>query len=610
MIHSVLINVPVSSPLHPQANLPFLKGFLAQSGFSAHAFDTNSRFFRWILRDEAPDVWNRDEYISNPIALLSFYNRIEAILADRAREYRGLSITLRSLKMCQNRIRFDGVREALDDRSTNPFIEFYSEFIAEKIIPLDPGLVGISVTFQDQIVAAFTLASLVRKHMPDTKIVLGGQMITRCWDSLIAKETLNSFWDYLALWDGELPLLDLHIKLFEDPLHEMYNVIESGGNIERIERSTHAFDLNTLGAPDFSDLNFEEYLFPDMLIPLQTARGCYGTCEFCAIPSGSNRGFRMRSPGKIIDDILAVQAHTEERYGKKARHFKFMDDTSAPDTLIRLSEEIERRGIHVTWETFVRLEKQFEDIEVARQLFRGGCRKLMWGLETNDPDILKNMNKKISSASTTKVLRAIDQAGILNFVFVLIGFPGETQEQRERLADYIIANPSIHVLTLATFDVTKKSPIHEHFAVPNRYGLEMAPAEDFEVRLPYTVNGKNWKHEMVIEAQRLLVKIISKRTDIGFMSLFPDQVRGMLCDLYGNTWGKKFLSQFGEENIQAMLLTTEQYADRFANAEEIDLAGLPEPIKREHDRVSEDLKAIADAIRRRKMYETRRIDQV
>jgi hypothetical protein len=287
-----------------------------------------------------------------------------------------------------------------------------------------------------------------------------------------------------------------------------------------------------------------------------------------------------------------------------------MDDTSSPHTLIRLSEEIERRNMDVTWETFVRIEKQFEDIEVARQLFRGGCRKLMWGLETNDPDILKSMNKKISSASTTKVLRAMDEAGILNFVFVLIGFPGETREQREQLADYIINNSSIHVLTLATFDVTKKSPIHEHFSIPNQYGLETTSAEDFEVRLPYTINGVNWKHEMVLEAQRLLVKIISKRTDIGFMSLFPDQVRGILCDRYGNGWGRMFLSQFGAENIQAMLLTAEQYADRFVNAEEIDLAGLPEPIKREHARVSEDLEAIANAIRRRKLYEKRRMDQV
>jgi hypothetical protein len=220
------------------------------------------------------------------------------------------------------------------------------------------------------------------------------------------------------------------------------------------------------------------------------------------------------------------------------------------------------------------------------------------------------MNKKISAASTTKVLNAIHQVGILNFVFVLIGFPGETRQQREQLADYIIDNPSIHVLTLATFDVTKKSPIHEHFVIPNRYNLETVSADDFEVRLPYTINGNNWKQEMVIEAQRLLVKIISKRTDIGFMSLFPDQVRGTLCDLYGNGWGRKFLAQFGEENIRKMLLTAEKYAESIANAEEIDLAGLPEPIKREHDRVSEDLKAIADAVRRRKMYETRRIDQV
>ena len=124
------------------------------------------------------------------------------------------------------------------------------------------------------------------------------------------------------------------------------------------------------------------------------------------------------------------------------------------------------------------------------------------------------------------------------------------------------------------------------------------------------MNGKNWKKEVVSEAQRILMKIIKIRPDIGFMSLFPDQVRGILTDRHGNTWGRKFLSQFGEENIRSLLLATEKYIEAFENAEEIDLAGLPEPIKREHHRTVEDIQAIAQALGRRKRYENRRIDSI
>ena len=108
----------------------------------------------------------------------------------------------------------------------------------------------------------------------------------------------------------------------------------------------------------------------------------------------------------------------------------------------------------------------------------------------------------------------------------------------------------------------------------------------------------------------MLLKIITERTDIGFMSLFPDQVRGILCDKYGNSWGRSFLSDFGENNIKRLLLSTEKYIDSFKDFEEIDLSLLPEPIKREHARTREDVKAVAVAVKRRKEYETRRMDQV
>jgi radical SAM superfamily enzyme YgiQ (UPF0313 family) len=387
-------------------------------------------------------------------------------------------------------------------------------------------------------------------------------------------------------------------------------VIENGAGSRKIDRNSHAFDLNLLEHPDFTDLDYNEYLFPMMMIPLQTARGCYGSCEFCAIPAGSNSGFRERAVGKIIADILTIQQHTIEKYGKKATYFKLMDDTSSPGTLLRLAREIEAQKIGAQWETFVRLERAFEEKNMMEQLYRGGCRKLMWGLETNDPSILQRMSKKITPLSTSKILNASAKAGILNFVFILIGFPAETREQRDRLVKYIIENKDIHVLTIATFDLTKKSPIQNNFAFPNTYGLNCDKPNDFEVRLPYTVNNMNWKEMMVSEAHRMLINIIRERPDIGFMSLFPDQVRGILCNRYGNTWGREYLTEFGEDNIKRMLLATEEYIDGFGKSEGVDLSILPEPIKREHTRTREDIKSIAGAIKRRKQYEMRRIKQL
>ncbi len=609
MSKSIIINVPLSSPLHPQANLPYLKGFLGDKGFGVDVYDTNIRFFHWLLGDDVY-LFDGNECLDNPVSLLIKYNELEDCLSEKTSLYSNLNINLRTMMMGYDRKAFDDVAAAVNDETDNPFYRFFSEFIDSVLKPDSPLLICISITFQDQIIPAFTLASLIRHEMAGVKIVLGGQMITRCYDTLVKSKALEKLWDYLICWEGELPLVSLHERIINKADVHLTNIIENGNGTGMLDRDTCCLDFNDLSSPDFSDIPFGDYIFPEYLVPIQSARGCYGTCEFCAIPSGSNTGFRQRDPEKIIRDIKSIQALTLSKTGKKATCFKLMDDTSSPTTLLRMSELIEKEKLDVIWETFVRMEKPFTDPEFMAQLYRGGCRKLMWGLETNDPNILKKMNKKISAISTSEVLNTAHNAGILNFVFVMLGFPGENKEQRDRLAEYIIETKSIHALTMATFDVTKKSRIEENLTYPNAYGLTCKPATGFEVRLPYLVHGKNIKEESVAELHRILMKIIKKRPDIGFMTLFPDQVRSILSDRHGNTWGEKFLSHFGEQNIIDMLTVSSDYIDGYSSKKDIDLKRLPEPLVREHYRTREDIAAIASAIKRRRMYEDRRANSI
>lgn len=609
-LQTLLINVPVSTPLHPQANLPFLAGFLKQEGYRVQAIDANIGFFRWILDAEAAAACQDPALLENPVRMLECYAEVEAVLAEKAAAYRGLSLDLRGVQLAYDRIHFDQVLAALDDREANPFLPYFESLLDEHLAKAAPRIIGIGLAFQDHVIAAFTLARLVRQRLPEAKIVLGGQMITRCHDTLTADGSLDSFWDYLVLWDGELPLLDIHRKEIDGQDVSMRNVIAHGATMEVPMRAEYGFDLDSLANPDFSDIDFGAYLYPDAIVPLQTARGCYAECQFCAIPQGSNTGFRQRGVERLLDDIETVREQTRAATGQPATYFKFMDDTSSAKKLLRFAEAVEERGLPIQWETFTRLDKAFASREVMDQLYRGGCRKLMWGLETNDPDVLSSMDKRINPGNTTRILQLAADAGILNFVFVLVGFPGETRDARDRLADYIIEHDGIHVLTIATFDLTKHSPMQRNFYTPNPWGLDCEPAVGFEVRLPYTVNGRNWKDEQVAETHRVLHRIIDARPDIGFMSLFPDQVRGKLCHLNGNTWGRDFLERFGRENIRKMLTATEDYMRGYGDSENIVASLLPEPLRREHHRTKEDIAAISRAISSRRRYQDVRIKQL
>lgn len=605
---SILINTPVSSPLHPQANLPLLKEYLASKGYETKIIDSNILFFHWFLGENNFHLTMNEVY-KNPLKILSFYNEIERKLWEKSKAFKGLSVGMRYLDMKYDRTSFEFVIKSLEGRESNPFIDFYNNLIDEHLSGIGARICGIAITFQDQIISAFTLASLLRKRMPEIKIVMGGQMVTRCHDTMISDKEICKYFDYLALWDGEEPMLDILHKEIRGKDVKFINVIDVNNDAHNIDRLAKAPGPEDIPSPDFSDINFNGYFFPDMLVPIQTTRGCYGSCEFCAIPFGSNK-YRMRPAKKIIADITKVQEETRQRYGKKATLFKFMEDTSSPALLYEISKEIEKRGLDVKWETFARLEKAFTKNGFMEQLFKGGCRKIHWGLESNNPDVLKNMNKKTDAAYADAVLELSAKAGILNFCFVLIGFPGETKAVREQLVRYIIENENIHTITVTTFDLTRKAPMQQNFVKDNPYGLEMMPAEGFQVRLPYMINGENWKEKIVGDAHALMLAVIKERPDIGFMSLFPDQIRSLYCDKFTNKWGQVFLDKYGETNIRDMLLNTEKYIDAYRNKREIDPDFLPEPLRREHFRTKEDINLITSAVVARKKYEQRRVDQV
>ena len=123
MLDSVLVNTPVSSPLHPQANLPLLKAHLSANGFKTRIIDSNIRFFHWFLGEKGFGV-TMEEVYQNPLKILSVYDDPQKKIWTKNKAYKGLDVGLRNLNMNYDRVRFDPVIKSLEDLGANPFISF------------------------------------------------------------------------------------------------------------------------------------------------------------------------------------------------------------------------------------------------------------------------------------------------------------------------------------------------------------------------------------------------------------------------------------------------------------------------------------------------------
>jgi len=343
---------------------------------------------------------------------------------------------------------------------------FYSpiEGLVESLLATDPDVVGISIPSMGQFLAGLTVAFLLRKHSYTGHITVGGPHITMLREEIPHIRELFGLFDSAITFGGERPLLALVEALARGkPLDGVPNLIYSTGRDIRVTDWADPVPLSELPLPDFGGLDLSLYLVPDPVLPLITARGCYhGKCAFCNVGYGHPVGYEQLSAEKVVEQMLGLR----ERYG--VRHIFFADEAITPRNLREMSRLLEGEGAPVHWATCARMERSLTG-DLLAQMVRGGCRMLLYGLETGCERIAAAMHKGVTVAQMSRVLREGAEAGIWNHVFFFFGFPSETMAEAQETVDFLYAHGDhIHSAALGTFLLERYSPAHQH---PRDYGI-------------------------------------------------------------------------------------------------------------------------------------------
>ncbi|MBU7032159.1 MAG: radical SAM protein, partial [Theionarchaea archaeon] len=270
---------------------------------------------------------------------------------------------------------------------------------------------------------------------------------------------LFEYIDSIIFFDGETALASL-IERIEGgrDLSSVPNILYREGDHLRRSEVYHREDINELPPPSFDGFPLTDYFSPIVILPLQTARGCYWSrCTFCAIPYGEGPSFRSRDPDRVVEDMISLKSLY------CTQHFEFVDDAIPPQKLRHISRELISRDLDFRWAAEVRLEPQFS-AELLTQMHEGGCRILYFGLESANPRILALMDKGTDITTGQRVLSDSHEAGIWNHVYVFFGFPTETEEEAENTIQFIKKNnPVIDSVGFGQFLLYRHSKIHENY---------------------------------------------------------------------------------------------------------------------------------------------------
>lgn len=419
----------------PYAAGPYLQGFLKGAGFDCRWLDLNLLVGNaFASQISGTDVAAADSAGAEARDLLYFGR--QAQLEGAAQGFEG-SWTLR-----------EGYQPATLDMTSpenvrlhisNPY-PYEVQLRRALEVALDdqkPDFVGISVTLPHQLLPALQIASIVKTHAPEARIVLGGNIPSR----LSAEFRLNWLFDQIdivAVYQGEETLAAL---LSAGPSREAWrripNILYRDAG-EFVATEIRYLEKVAFAEPDFSDVEFERYWgFP--YAPVLGARGCYyGKCAFCAIPFvWGPGGFRGHGD---LEAVYGTLRNTYERYG--INRFRLVEESMYAPMIAGIAERALADGLPLAWEGYARMDRPWFNSDFLTRASRGGLKKVYVGLELLEGESRSVLGKK-DQPSALEFLRRCDDAGILVHLFVLVGHPGTGVDEAMRTIEFALAHRNL-----------------------------------------------------------------------------------------------------------------------------------------------------------------------
>jgi anaerobic magnesium-protoporphyrin IX monomethyl ester cyclase len=476
----LLIFPPQAQPFLPHLALPSLKAFIdSNSSHEIALMDVNLLSYEYFLSQEFLSEQGKDfhENLESALSLLRcgedyydpprYYNTIAIVqdcLREVSRRYPGSHLDLKDFRLEYSPSSSEQILKAAKDYGKNPYLEFFEKKILPLITAEKPEIIGISLAWPSQLIPGFSLARVIRNSRPDIHITFGGSMVTHLQNVLAHKRKFFGLCNSFLAGEGEMAFLYLLDALSQGGDYEKTPGLiypESKKSIA-MNPAESPENLAALPTPDFSGLPLTRYFSPLPYLPLSTSRGCYwNRCAFCSHAFSFSK-YRPRPAMMVAEDIRKLHQCTG------ARHFYFVDDAVPPAILRRLPPLLAASSQDIHWAGEARFDKALLTTDFAAA-HRAGCHFLLFGLESCCQRVLDSMKKGIDSSLVKDILTKSHDAGIINWVFFFLGFPGEKREEALLTMEYMLENRKIiDMIAPGRFILSRNSEIYES---PSHFGI-------------------------------------------------------------------------------------------------------------------------------------------
>lgn len=455
-----LVNMPFSYAKYPSIQLGTLSALLKSNGIPVDCHHLNVRFAHLIGVE-------LHESICEKRALFGEWLFSSLLFRDNPKRAEYPQV-------------FKPVFEQAAQESGKPI--GYFEEMATRIAPqfltwslrsIDWGqykLVGFTSTF-DQNVASLTMAKLIKDLYSHVTIVFGGAN----YDGEMGHEYFRAFpfIDHVVVGEGEESFLELVRQVLAGETEHYPNGVayRQGQQIQFSPSPSLFSDFAKTGPPDYDD--YYQLLAElgqtaqglDRVLLYEGSRGCWWGekhhCTFCGLNAQSMK-FRAKAPEQVLREI----GDLSQRYD--AVRFRLVDniiDMAYIDDLFgKLAVD------HCDLDVFIETKSNLQKRQI-KTLAAGGVKCMQPGLESLSFNQLRAMDKGVTPMQNIICLKWSQYYHVMVSWNILLGFPGETNEDYQRQLDLI---PSL--LHLQAPEATGKFWLQRfspYFTRPHEYGIRI-----------------------------------------------------------------------------------------------------------------------------------------
>ena len=311
------------------------------------------------------------------------------------------------------------------------------EFLRAKLnlVNTIPDLCAISLFFNANGESYVLLTRLLKEYWPETRIVIGGPIVTGDPDLFTSDDNL----DYLCIGEGEIPLKHLieNLSIGKEPTcrglygrAELYDLIKTGNHPISAEPMQ---SINNLPIPDYSLL---EDHGKDYQFNIITSKGCPSRCSYCSHSLVAGKRMRFRNANQVVHEIDQIRSE----FNVQSLEISDSNAGIKPLFFIPLLNRILKRHPDLNVGFCPEITHLNESLlQAYREI---GIRELVVSIESGSKYVLtKLMFRKDYLDKARQLLLYAQNLDFRIRVLFVLGVPGETAEMRQETLSYARSLP-------------------------------------------------------------------------------------------------------------------------------------------------------------------------